>query len=213
MTDALTADLMLRAYGSGIFPMAEGRSDPRVHWVDPTRRGIMPLNNFHISRSLAKAMRSPKISATFDKDFGAVLAACADRDETWINEPIHDAYMTLHDQGFAHSLEIREDGNLVGGIFGVALGSAFFGESMYSHRRDASKMALAWLVDRLRQTGFQLFDTQFITPHLKTLGGIEINRSDYLERLALALETDADIAATVSLASAQDVIQRNTQTS
>ncbi|OAN78131.1 leucyl/phenylalanyl-tRNA--protein transferase [Sulfitobacter sp. EhC04] len=211
MTD-LTPELVLRGYGIGIFPMAEHRDDPEIFWVDPRRRGIMPLEGFHLSRSLGKAMRRTGFDVTINQDFAGVVAACADRTDTWINAEISSLYSALHEMGNAHSLEIREDGVLVGGVYGVTLGAAFFGESMFSRRSNASKMALAALVVRLRDAGFSLFDAQFLTDHLASLGAIEITRAQYHLRLEKALATRADFAAPPVLP-LQDVVQRMTQTS
>jgi leucyl/phenylalanyl-tRNA---protein transferase len=191
VTDALTPDHLLSAYVQGIFPMAEGRDDPTVHWVDPRLRGVMPLDNFHMSRSLTRRIRRWPHRVSVDTCFAQVVLACADREETWINQTILDLYLALHARGHAHSLEVWEDDQLVGGVYGVALGAAFFGESMFSRRTDASKIALAYLVHRLRAGGFTLFDTQFLTPHLATLGAVEIKRADYHRRLAAALEDRA----------------------
>ena len=209
----VTPDLLLHAYRAGIFPMAETRDDPEIFWVDPRRRGIMPLDGFHISRSLARRLRRDDYTVTTDQDFAGVIDACADRDETWINEEIRGLYLALHETGHAHSLEVWMDGQLAGGVYGVMLGGAYCGESMFSRRTDASKIALAWLVDLLRRAGFILFDTQFVTPHLARLGGVEITRSDYRRRLSDALEVEADLRAVPLAASGHDVVQRNTQTS
>jgi leucyl/phenylalanyl-tRNA--protein transferase len=187
----LTPGLLLRAYAMGVFPMAQSRSDAEVHWVDPQWRGIFPLDGFHISRSLARTIRRDTVTVRVDSDFEAVLLACADRPETWINDTIFGLYMDLHRAGHAHSVEIWQNDRLVGGVYGVVLGAAFFGESMFSRRRDASKIALAWLVHRLRAGGFTLFDTQFLTPHLASLGAIEISRAEYHSRLEAALEGQA----------------------
>lgn len=193
--------------------MAESQDSPTIHWVDPTRRGIFPLDGFHISRSLRKSILNGRYQIKFDSDFEGVLLACADRGETWINSEIHELYMQLHHAGYAHSQEIWDSESLIGGVYGVALGGAFFGESMFSKQRDGSKIALAWLVDRLRRTGFSLFDTQFLTPHLESLGAIEISREDYLKRLKNAVNSKADILNVKPGISAQEVIQRSTQTS
>lgn len=187
----ITPEILLRAYAMGIFPMAEGRDDPAVHWIDPPHRGVFELHNFHISKSLFQKIRTSTSTIRTNTDFLGVVAGCADRPETWINAEITALYLALHQTGFAHSLEVWEGDALVGGVYGVAIGSAFFGESMFSRRRDASKIALAWLVHRLRAGGFTLFDTQFLTPHLASLGAVEISRSDYQSRLALALSRDA----------------------
>jgi leucyl/phenylalanyl-tRNA---protein transferase len=177
MTAPITPDILLRGYAMGVFPMAEGREDATIHWVDPRRRGVFPLDGFHVSRSLARRILRDDYSVTVDQDFAGVLAGCADRPETWINAEIHTLYMALHRTGFAHSLEVWQDGALIGGVYGVVLGAAFFGESMFSRRTDASKLALAWLIHRLRAGGFRLFDTQFLTAHLASLGAVEISRA------------------------------------
>jgi leucyl/phenylalanyl-tRNA--protein transferase len=189
----LTADDLLWAYGAGIFPMAEARDAPDIHWVDPRRRGIMPLGGFHISRSLARRLRRADYAVTLNRDFAGVLAGCAARENTWISGQIAALYLELHRKGAAHSIEVVAEGRLVGGVYGVALGRAFFGESMFSGMRDGSKIALAWLVHRLRAGGFTLFDTQFLTPHLASLGGREIARAEYHRLLAAALEGEARI--------------------
>lgn len=188
-----SADDLIWAYAAGIFPMAEARDDPGIHWVDPRRRGVIPLRGFHISRSLARRIRRGDYTVTLNGDFAATVQACANRPETWINPAIFDLYLQLHARGLAHSLEVRVGGTLMGGVYGVTLGQAFFGESMFSGMRDGSKIALAWLVHRLRAGGFTLFDTQFLTPHLASLGAIEIPRADYRNRLAKALEGSARI--------------------
>ena len=190
-TNAITPDILLRAYAAGIFPMAERRDDPEIHWVDPRRRGILPLDGFHISRSLRRRILTAPWRVTADTAFAATVDSCADRDETWINDTIFSLYMALHHRGHAHSIEVWEDDTLIGGVYGVTLGTAFFGESMFSRRTDASKLALAYAVHRLRAGGFTLFDTQFLTPHLRSLGGIEITRADYHRRLAAALQSTA----------------------
>jgi leucyl/phenylalanyl-tRNA---protein transferase len=213
MSVLLTPDLLLRAYASGIFPMAEARDSPEVHWIDPRRRGIIPLDRFHISRSLRRRLLRGGFEVRIDYDFGAVVAACADREETWINAQIAALYLDLHGRDRAHSVEVWIDNQLAGGVYGVVLGAAFFGESMFSRRTDASKIALAYLVDRLRQGGFTLFDTQFLTAHLARLGAIEINRTEYRRRLADALERDADFDPAGPVSDPQDVVQRITQTS
>ncbi len=209
----LTPELLLSAYASGVFPMSEGRDDPEIFWVDPRLRGIFPLDRFHISRSLAKRMRRGGFGVSINADFEGVLRGCADRDETWISGVIHDLYVQLHDLGHAHSLEVWMEGELVGGVYGVTLGRAFFGESMFSRRTDASKIALAYLVDRLNLAGFTLFDTQFITSHLASLGAIEIPRAEYHRLLHEALQGHADFTAPELSHSPSEVIQRSTQTS
>lgn len=167
--------------------MAESRDDENIHWVDPRRRGIFPLDGFHISRSLARSIRRDDYQIAINRDFFGVVSGCADRDETWINDEIFALYAALHQRGFAHSLEVWSDDHLIGGVYGVAIGAAFFGESMFSRRTDASKIALAYLVHRLNAGGFTLLDTQFLTPHLASLGAIEISRGEYHRRLAAAV--------------------------
>ncbi|WP_298936950.1 leucyl/phenylalanyl-tRNA--protein transferase [uncultured Ruegeria sp.] len=209
---SLSPELLLHGYSIGIFPMAEHRHDPELFWVDPKIRGVFPLDGFHISRSLARRIRNCGFSVTIDQDFAGVVDGCADRADTWINDELRSLYQRLHVSGHAHSLEIWDGTLLVGGVYGVVLGAAFFGESMFSRRRDASKIALAYLTDRLLQTGFQLFDTQFLTAHLASLGAIEIPRSRYRSLLEEAINTSADFSAPLSQ-SAEGVIQRITQTS
>lgn len=209
----ITPEHLLRAYAAGVFPMAEGRADPRVHWIDPDWRGILPLDGFRISRSLARRLRGCGYRITVDQDFAGVMRGCAERPETWINDTIFALCQHLHRVGHAHSLEVREGEALVGGVYGIALGAAFFGESMFSRRTDASKIALAYLVDRLRAGGFMLFDTQFLTPHLASLGGVEISRDTYQARLQLALQTRADFHRQAAAPGVQELLHRNSQTS
>jgi leucyl/phenylalanyl-tRNA---protein transferase len=211
--EPLTSELMLHAYAAGIFPMAESRDSPDVVWVNPMLRGVMPLGAFHMSRSLRRRILRGGFEIRLDHAFDDVVTACAARDETWINPAILATYADLHALGHAHSVEVWQDGRMVGGIFGIAMAGAFFGESMFSRITDGSKIAMAWLVDRLRLGGFTLFDTQFLTPHLASLGGEEIPRADYLRRLNRALGTFADFRAPGPPAPAQDVVQRLTQTS
>lgn len=191
----LTPDLLLRAYRLGLFPMAESRTSPTLHWLDPDMRGVLPLNGLHISRSLMKTLRSNRFAITADQDFNRVITACATirttRTETWINHEIQQLFNDLSYLGFAHSVETWENNELVGGLYGVSLGSAFFGESMFSTATDASKVALVHLVARLRLGGYTLLDTQFITDHLSSLGAIEIPRHTYHVMLAAALEKPA----------------------
>ncbi len=213
MTTNLTAEMLVAAYAGGIFPMAEHRGDNELFWVDPRKRGVLPLNSFHISRSLRKTLRSERFRVTFDVDFHGVVAGCADRDETWINDMLRTLYGQLSLTGLARSIEVWEDGQLVGGCFGITLGGAFFGESMFSTRTDASKVALSYLVDRLRVGGFALFDTQFITPHLESLGAVEIPRATYRARLTEALGLDANFDRQGDVADVHSLLQRNAQTS
>ncbi|MGR3269915.1 leucyl/phenylalanyl-tRNA--protein transferase [Thalassococcus profundi] len=210
---SITPDLLLHAYRSGIFPMAERQDDPEIFWVDPRRRGILPLDGFHISRSLARRLRRDTFRVTRNTAFDGVMAGCADREETWINDEIRQLYRALFDRGAAHSIEVWEGDALVGGVYGVTLGAAYCGESMFSRRADASKVALAWLVDHLNRCGFTLFDTQFLTPHLASLGGQEITRAAYHRLLAEALEKEADFNAVALPETGQEVMQRSTQTS
>ena len=182
----------------GVFPMAASRDDPEIHWFDPRRRGIFPLDGFHVSRSLARRMRRGDYQPRRNTAFAEVVRACAQRDETWINDEIFAMYLALHQQGFAHSQEIWQDGQLIGGVYGVALGGAFFGESMFSAAPDGSKLALAHLIPGLQTAGFSLFDTQYLTPHLASLGAVEIARADYHRRLERALGQEARFPPTAS---------------
>ncbi|MBO9444436.1 leucyl/phenylalanyl-tRNA--protein transferase [Ruegeria sp. R14_0] len=209
---SLTPELLLHGYSIGIFPMAEHRDDPELFWVDPKFRGVFPLDGFHISRSLARRIRKCGFTISINRDFVGVVDGCADRADTWINAELRDLYQQLYRSGHAHSLEVWEEDALVGGVYGVSLGAAFFGESMFSRRKDASKIALAYLVDRLRQTGFRLFDTQFLTAHLASLGALEISRTQYRVELEEALNASADFEAELRQ-SAEGVIQRITHTS
>lgn len=177
----------MRAYAQGLFPMADSADDEAIYWVEPKTRGILPLDHFHVSHSLAKVLKSDRFTTTVDAAFPQVLAACANRDETWINAPITQAMHALHAHGQAHSIEVWEESALVGGLYGVRLGRAFFGESMFSTASNASKVALTHLVARLRCGGFSLLDCQFITPHLASLGAIEVTRTAYSALLADAV--------------------------
>jgi leucyl/phenylalanyl-tRNA--protein transferase len=187
----ITPELLLRAYSIGLFPMADSADDPELFWVEPDMRGVIPLDDFHVSRSLAKTIRKKPFDIRFDTAFDAVLAACAeaapDRPSTWINAKIRSLYGTLHRMGHAHSVEAWEGEKLVGGLYGVSLGAAFFGESMFSRRTDASKICLVHLVERLKARGFRLLDTQFTTDHLKSFGTIDVPKIEYEDMLANAL--------------------------
>jgi leucyl/phenylalanyl-tRNA--protein transferase len=189
----ITPEILLRAYSIGLFPMAESADDPEIFWVEPELRGIIPLDGFHVSKSLAKKIRQNPFDIRFDTDFEAVIAACAeetnDRPSTWINDTIRTLYGTLHHIGHAHSVEAWEGDMLVGGLYGVSLGSAFFGESMFSRRTDASKICLVHLVQRLRERGFTLLDTQFTTEHLKTFGAVDVPKDAYAKMLEKAMES------------------------
>jgi leucyl/phenylalanyl-tRNA--protein transferase len=191
----ITADILLRAYSIGMFPMAESGDSTTLFWVDPKERGIFPIDGLVLSRSLIKTLRSDRFEVRADGRFDEVVAACASRDKTWINAEIRRLYRELFEAGRAHSVEVYADGALVGGLYGVSLGAAFFGESMFHLARDASKVALAHLVARLRLGGYRLLDTQFVTPHLASLGAIEVSRDDYLQMLAQALTIEADFGA------------------
>ncbi len=195
MTD-LTANLLLRAYAAGIFPMADHATDREIFWVDPDWRGILPLDQFHVPRSLAKAVARNRFKVTVDRCFEEVVAACAasapGRRSTWISGRIRTLYGDLHRMGHAHSVESWAGDDLVGGLYGVRLGGAFFGESMFSRATDASKVALVHLVARLRAGGFALLDTQFVTQHLSRFGALEIPREAYRARLAEALRRPGD---------------------
>lgn len=179
-------ELLLRAYALGWFPMGTGRRG-RIEWFSPDPRGILPIQTFHAPSRLRRVVRQSRFTIRIDTAFEAVMRACAHRDETWITEDIVASYVSLHRLGFAHSVETWQDDRLVGGLYGVALGGAFFGESMFHTATDASKVALVALVERLRDRGFVLLDTQWVTPHLAQFGGVEIPRADYLERLATAI--------------------------
>mgnify|MGYP003336912017 CR=1 FL=1 len=191
--DGITPELMLRAYSIGVFPMAESAHDPWLHWIEPRQRGIIPLDRLHISRSLARVIRTDHFEIRINSNFNAMVEACATiRETTWISHRLRALYGALHEQGFAHSIEAYVNNELAGGLFGIALGGAFFGESMFHKETDASKVALAHLVARLIKGRFQLLDTQFMTPHLASLGALEIDRTAYLTYLDHALKTDAD---------------------
>jgi leucyl/phenylalanyl-tRNA--protein transferase len=190
MSGVLDPALMLHGYASGVFPMADARDDDELYWVEPRVRAILPLHNFHLSRSLARRLRSGRFHVTADQAFPAVLAGCADRGETWINHPIEQAMLALFDRGFAHSVEVWQGERLVGGLYGVALGRAFFGESMFSRATDASKVALAFLVARMRAGRYSLLDCQFMTSHLASLGAVDVPRRTYVGLLGEALARD-----------------------
>ncbi len=195
----ITPDLVLRAYRAGLFPMAERRDGERLYWLDPELRGVQPLDAFHLPRRLARTVLSDTFEVRCDTAFAQVMQGCAaptpDRPETWINPEIERLFGALHVMGYAHSVECWRQGRLVGGLYGVALGGAFFGESMFSAARDASKVALVHLVARLRLGGFRLLDTQFVTEHLARFGAIEIPRAEYRRRLLVALEAPARFLA------------------
>lgn len=196
MTAPLDPDMLLRAYTIGVFPMADSRDAQSVYWVEPKARAVLPLDGFHLSRSLRKTLMSNRFETTADNAFGSIVALCAEsvdnRPATWINNQIEQAVAILHQHGRAHSIETWQDGKLVGGLYGIALGRAFFGESMVSRATDASKVALAHLVARLRIGGFTLLDCQFMTDHLASMGAVEVSRDAYIGLLDSALSDGSD---------------------
>ena len=195
----ITPEVLLKAYACGIFPMAESAEDPALYWIEPEKRGIVPLERFHVPARLARTVRSDRFAIHVNRDFDGVLDGCAEprpgRTHTWINERIRVLYQKLHDIGHCHSIEAYENDALVGGLYGVCLGRAFFGESMFHRARDASKVALVHLVARLKAGGFQLLDTQFVTDHLQTFGAIEVSSRQYHKLLEAALVDEADFTA------------------
>jgi leucyl/phenylalanyl-tRNA--protein transferase len=194
----ITPEVLLKAYACGIFPMAESADDPALYWIEPEKRGIIPLESFHVPSRLGRTVRSDRFAIRINHDFEGVLDGCAEpqigRTRTWINARIRTLYRKLHDIGHCHSVEAYENGELVGGLYGVCLGRVFFGESMFHRSRDASKVALVHLVARLKAGGFRLLDTQFVTDHLKTFGAIEVSRRQYHKLLEAALVGEADFA-------------------
>jgi leucyl/phenylalanyl-tRNA--protein transferase len=191
----VSPEILLRAYAAGVFPMAESADDPGLHWVEPKLRGIIPLDGFHLSQRLERLVRAERYDVVVDSDFAAVIEACAapraQSRETWINGPIRALYGRLFELGHCHTVEVRNKGRLVGGLYGIALGAAFFGESMFHRERDCSKLALVHLVARLRAGGFTLLDTQFVTDHLKQFGAIAIPQEDYRRLLKAAIDRPA----------------------
>jgi leucyl/phenylalanyl-tRNA--protein transferase len=213
----LTPDLLLQAYAVGIFPMAESAEEDELFWVDPDQRGILPLDRFHAPRRLRKTLRQQSFEVRCDSAFEAVIRGCAEptseRPKTWINEEIIRLYQALHRRGAAHSVEAWRGGELVGGLYGVSLGAAFFGESMFSRVADASKVALCHLVARLRAGGYRLLDTQFVTEHLQQFGAVEIPRAEYRRRLSGALKERAYFRPELPLAEVLSLLQSSTPTS
>lgn len=213
----ISPDTILNAYASGVFPMAEDRESEELFWVDPKKRGIIPLDQFHLSKRLAKSIRQERFRITSDQAFAQVMLACAapgnDRERSWINARIIAIYTELHELGHAHSIECWSDDALVGGLYGISIGSAFFGESMFHTETDASKVALAALVGRLKAGGYELLDIQFITEHLKQFGALEITRASYLTRLARAIKGQADFYSMAKDVGADEILQAITQTS
>jgi leucyl/phenylalanyl-tRNA--protein transferase len=195
----ITPEVLLKAYACGIFPMAESAEDPALYWLEPEKRGVIPLDRFHLPSRLARTVRSDRFTVTVNRDFDAVLEGCAEsragRPRTWINTRIRVLYRKLHDRRHCHSLEVYDGETLVGGLYGVTLGRAFFGESMFHRARDASKVALVHLIARLKAGGFKLLDTQFVTDHLRTFGAIEVPRRQYHKLLEAALTGEGDFAA------------------
>ena len=213
----ITPDIVLQAYTSGVFPMSDGRDENEIFWVDPEHRGILPLNNFHLPRRLHRIVRSDRFQISTDTAFEEVIEACAEpasgRWTTWINHEIQEQFLELHERGFAHSLETWSNNELVGGLYGIGLGGAFFGESMFSRENNASKVALVHLVGRLKLGGFKLLDTQFVTTHLHQFGVVEISREAYHSRLAAALSIAGDFNRSGPSLSTTAVLQSITQTS
>jgi leucyl/phenylalanyl-tRNA---protein transferase len=195
----ITPEVLLKAYACGIFPMAESADDPALYWIEPDMRGIIPLEEFHVPARLARTVRATPFTVWVDRDFDAVVDGCAeakpDRARTWINERIRKIYRSLFDHGHCHSVEVYDGNNLVGGLYGVSLGGAFFGESMFHRARDGSKIALVHLVARLRAGGYRLLDTQYVTDHLKTFGAVEVAKRRYHKMLEEAIAGDGDFAA------------------
>lgn len=208
----LTPTLLLRAYAAGVFPMAESAESDEILWIDPELRGIIPLNRFHVPKSLAKRMKQGGYRVDIDLDFEGVINGCAGRETTWINDDIRRLYIALFRMGYAHSVEVRIENQLVGGLYGVKLGGAFFGESMFSDAPDASKIALVYLMARLKAGRFRLLDTQFVTDHLARFGARAILRRRYQDMLELAISSPADFEAAGDL-SPQEALQLSTQTS
>lgn len=199
--------LLLQGYASGIFPMADSRDADELFWVEPRNRAIIPLDRFHVSRSLNRTIRSGRFQVTRDRDFAAVISACADREETWINAELEQAMLALHGSDNAHSIEVWLDEELVGGLYGVKLGRAFFGESMFSRTTDASKVALAWLVARLKAGNFTLLDCQFMTEHLASLGAVSVTRETYVALLAAALGGVAGTGSAGAVAGSEGAVR------
>jgi leucyl/phenylalanyl-tRNA--protein transferase len=195
----ITPEVLLKAYACGIFPMAESAEDPALYWIEPEMRGIIPLEGFHVPARLARTVRTTPFTVWVDRDFDAVIDGCAEpkgeRSRTWINVRIRRIYRSLYEHGHCHSVEVYDGDTLVGGLYGVALGRAFFGESMFHHARDASKIALVHLIARLRAGGYRLLDTQFVTDHLKTFGAVEVPKRRYHRMLEDAIASEADFGA------------------
>ena len=213
----LNEQTILKGYSLGIFPMSESFDDPKIYWINPKKRGIIPIKDFKISKSLKKEIKKNKFKITINKNFNKVITNCAkktkNRPKTWINKKIIDSYSNLHEIGHAHSIEAWFQNKLVGGLYGVSLGSAFFGESMFSTMSNASKICLVYLIANLNKKGFTLLDTQFVNPYLKKLGAIEISRKKYLKILGNSLKKNIDFNKKVTQSSIYEDIQSMTQTS
>ncbi|MDP3160230.1 MAG: leucyl/phenylalanyl-tRNA--protein transferase [Reyranella sp.] len=213
----ITPDVLLKAYRIGVFPMGERRDDPKLHWLDPRLRAVLPLDGFHLPTRLARTVRSERFTVSADTSFVEVMRACAEprpgHPESWINDPIIDLYSELHDRGHAHSVECRVGDQLAGGLYGVSVGAAFFGESMFSRERDASKVALVHLVARLIQGGFRLLDCQFMTEHLRSFGAIEVPREAFHVLLADAIDRPATFQRELGGADPCAIVQASTRTS
>ena len=212
-TPEITPELLLRAYASGVFPMAESAKSSDLFWVDPSERGILPLDGLHVSRRLARSFLNSEFEVRINTDFAGIVEGCSKREETWINPEISELYLNLQRMGFAHSVEIWMSDGLAGGLYGVALGGAFFGESMFSRIRDSSKFALIALVARLRAGGYTLLDTQFVTSHLARLGVLEVDRAEYHQLLEAALKRHATFLSLPEETPRQLLLQLSTQTS
>tara|TARA_B100000676_G_scaffold305791_1_gene360714 strand:- start:1185 stop:1826 length:642 start_codon:yes stop_codon:yes gene_type:complete len=208
----LTPDMLLRAYSIGVFPMAEDRDDPELVWVDPRMRGIIPMSKFHVPRRLRRTVRNDTFEVTFDRNFAGVIEGCAEategRPRTWINSRIVDLYTSLHFKGHGHSVECWQDGDLVGGLYGISLKGVFFGESMFSRATDASKVALVHLAAKLSVGGYAFIDTQFITKHLSRFGAIEVPRNEYRGLLAAALKFDSEFGVDYDAGDLEAILQQ-----
>ena len=213
MIKYLSPEVLLFAYQQGLFPMAESRNAKQIQWIQPKKRGVFQLGNFHISKSLRRVILKKDYSITINSCFPKVMEKCANRNETWINGGIYNCYCKLHEEGFAHSIEVWKARQLIGGVYGVAIGAAFFGESMFSEVSNGSKIALAYLHDRLLKAGFLLFDTQFLTEHLASLGAIEISQAEYLIKLEKALNKNASFLDRNYSSDAETIAHRSTQRS
>lgn len=213
----ITPDLLLQAYRIGVFPMGERRDDPKLYWLDPRLRAVLPLDGFHLPHRLARTVRAGRFEVSADTAFAETVRACAEprpgHPESWINEPIVELYTQLHQRGYAHSIECRSEGKLVGGLYGVSVGAVFFGESMFSRQRDASKVALVHLVARLVSGGFRLLDCQFMTEHLRSFGAIEIPRDEFKARLAEAIDRTATFQRELGDVDPCAIVQERTRTS